>query len=164
MGVSVTLLLENYFTPNRGEAKMDLKDFVKETLVQISSGVKDAQEPIRAQGGYVNPAARVHQTSNPAHFTTIEDGQAVFLVDFDVAVSVSEEIEKGATAKLKVASILDIGAGGKKDSSSSVTNRIGFKVPLALPVDAESKKRLLKEDRRMNAYTEEHMRRHESGD
>ncbi|MCU7850059.1 MAG: hypothetical protein KZQ89_19125 [Candidatus Thiodiazotropha sp. (ex Lucinoma kastoroae)] len=126
---------------------MDLKDFVKETLVQISSGVKDAQDDVRALGGYANPAARVQvRESDSSHLAQIGGGQNVFMIDFDVAISVIEESEAGAEAKLKVASFLSLGGGGTVGSSSSSTNRISFKVPLALPVDTESKKRMLQKE------------------
>ncbi len=35
---------------------MDLKEFVKEALVQVASGVREAQEPVRTQGGFVSPS------------------------------------------------------------------------------------------------------------
>ena len=34
---------------------MDLKDFVKETLVQITEGVKEAQEECKKSGCRINP-------------------------------------------------------------------------------------------------------------
>jgi hypothetical protein len=123
---------------------MDLKDFLKETLVQIASGVKEAQEAVRAHGGFVNPAARVvPKASDHSHLGVIGDGQSIFLVGFDVAVNVTEETKGGAEAKLKVASIINLGAGATTGGTSSATNRISFNVPLALPVDEESQKRLL---------------------
>ncbi|MES9950068.1 MAG: hypothetical protein ABW118_14015 [Candidatus Thiodiazotropha sp.] len=126
---------------------MELKDFVKETLVQITTGVNDAQNEVRDLGGYVNPAARVFpKESDQSHLTQIGSGQGVFMIDFDVAISVSEEGEAGGEAKLQVGSFLNLGGGGKKGSSSSTTNRIAFKVPLALPVDKESVKKLLKSE------------------
>jgi len=88
---------------------MNLKDFVKETVVQIASGVKEAQEAVRAHGGFVNPAARVApKASDYSHLGGIGDGQNVFLIDFDVAVNVSEETKGGAEAKLKVASVINL--------------------------------------------------------
>ena len=113
-------------------------------MVQIAAGVKKAQEAVRAHGGFVNPAARVApKASDHSHLGVIGDGQSIFLVGFDVAVNVSEETKGGAEAKLKVASIINLGAGATTGGTSSATNRISFKVPLALPVDEESRERLL---------------------
>jgi len=120
---------------------MDIKDFVKEALLQITAGVKDAQEQVRDSGGYVNPSvvASAPGKAEMAHFALMESGQNVFLVDFDVAVSVAESTEGGAGAKLAVASLFSLQAGGKAGATSESTSRIKFKVPLALPLDSASK-------------------------
>lgn len=115
---------------------MELKDFVKETLVQIASGVEESIAAVRESGGYVNPAAKIDiSKSDGSHFSSLSTGQNVFLIDFDVAVTVEENTGSNAEAKLKVASLLSLGAGGNSENKSSATNRIHFKVPLGLPVD-----------------------------
>lgn len=38
---------------------MDLKDFIRDTLVQITEGVKEAQDICRDMGGLVNPMLQV---------------------------------------------------------------------------------------------------------
>jgi len=115
---------------------VELKDFVKETLIQISSGVNAAISEVRESGGYVNPAVKIDITkSDGSHFSNLPTGQNVFLIDFDVAVSVEEQSGTNAEAKIKVASFFSLGAGGKSDQKLSTTNRIQFKVPLGLPVD-----------------------------
>lgn len=121
---------------------MDLKDFVKEALVQISTGVKDAQSAVRDLGGVVNPATYPSSSAGGAYFGNYEDGQHIFLVDFDVAVSVTENSGTNAEAKLKVASFLSLGAGGESSAQNETTNRLTFKVPLALPVDKQSQDKL----------------------
>ena len=138
---------------------MELSEFVTDTLVQITGGVKKAQEIVRKQGGYVNPAARVlPKASDQAHLTNIEDGQNVFVVDFNVGVTVTEEKGKEASAKLNVASLLNIGGGGKSEASSVAVNQISFKVPLALPVDEASRSKLLAQEQRSRTQIEKHNR------
>lgn len=121
---------------------MDLKDFVKEALLQITAGVTAAQEQVRSSGGYINPSAVASAPgkSETAHFALLDSGQNVFLVDFDVAVSAVESAEGGAGAKLAVASLFSLQAGGKTGTTSESTSRIKFRVPLALPLDPASKK------------------------
>lgn len=139
---------------------MDLKDFVKETLVQISTGVKDSQDEIRKLGGSANPASRTSPSStNQVHLTQLENGQGVYLIDFDVAVNVSEESGVEAGAKLSVASVFSIGGSGTTGSSSTSTNRISFKVPLALPIDVESQKEMLNKEADERAEYEAETRR-----
>lgn len=87
----------------------------------------------------MNPAHRVSAVnSSEAHFGVLTNGQNIFLVDFDVSVTVVEESGKSANAKLKVASLSNIGGGAESNTSNAATNRISFKVPLGLPVDAVS--------------------------
>lgn len=115
---------------------MELKDFIRETLTQICEGVEESLVRARETGGYVNPATTANSKSNDSsHFANIGHGRNVFLVDFSVAVSVEENLDKNAHAKLKVASVLSLGVGGDVANKSSATNQISFKVPLALPVD-----------------------------
>lgn len=123
---------------------MELSEFVKQSLTQIVSGVKASQEEISNQGGYVNPAvfASFPGNASTTHFGSVGDGQNVLLVDFDVAVTVTDTIEGGVGGKLSVASFFKVEAGGKGSTASEATSRIQFKVPLALPVDPITKQQL----------------------
>lgn len=139
---------------------MDLREFIKQTLTEIAAGVKDAQESVRASGGYANPAHdRRLRDSNEAHFGSLEDGQHVFLVDFDVAVCATDGEQAEAGAKVQIASIVNVGTQGGFEKSSSVTSRITFKVPLALPTDEVSTEELKKQKKKRKKANEEHARR-----
>jgi hypothetical protein len=124
---------------------MDLKEFVKETLVQITAGVRDAQAEVRTLGGIVNPATLSRSEGGGSYFSSVDDMHHVFLVDFDVAVTVSENTGTNAQAKLNVATLLSLGAGGQSANSSAATNRLTFKVPLALPLDEPTQAKLVRE-------------------
>lgn len=52
---------------------MDLKEFVRETLVQIATGVKDAQIDVRALGGIVNPAIQNPLKGGNFYFSSVDD-------------------------------------------------------------------------------------------
>ena len=126
---------------------MELKDFVRETLAQIAAGVEAAQTEVRDAGGFVNPAHRTgKEERDKSHFGALTSGQNIFLVDFDVTVSVVEATETEGKAKLNVAGLISLGTGGQSSASSTATNRISFKVPLAMPVDAVSADELKNED------------------
>lgn len=126
---------------------MDLKDFVKEALVQIAEGVKESQEIIREHGGYANPATSTSSSNIDAHIGNLKDGQGIYLVDFDISVSVTESTGMNGSSKLTVASLFNLGAGVESSDSNSTLSRIAFKVPLALPVDKVSQEILQKESR-----------------
>ncbi len=126
---------------------MELKEFVKEALSQISAGVEAAQLEVRESGGFVNPAHRVDSNnSNESHFGVLSSGQNIFLVDFDVSVTVVEEQDSDASGKLQVASLLKVGGGIESSSSNSATNRVSFKIPLGLPIDSVSAEQLKEQD------------------
>ena len=126
---------------------MELKEFIRETLAQIAAGVEGAQTEVRDAGGFVNPAHRAgKQEQDKSHFGSLTSGQNIFLVDFDVTVTVIEATETEGKAKLSVAGFLNLGTGGQSNASSTATNRISFKVLLAMPVDAVSLEELQKQD------------------
>ena len=126
---------------------MELKEFIRETLAQIAAGVEGAQTEVRDAGGFVNPAHRAgKQEQDKSHFGSLTSGQNIFLVDFDVTVTVIEATETEGKAKLSVAGFLNLGTGGQSNASSTATNRISFKVLLTMPVDAVSLEELQKQD------------------
>ncbi len=125
---------------------MELKEFVKEALTQITEGVNEAQSSIRELGGYVNPAVRIGKAASQSHVSSLSDGQNIYTVDFNIAISVAENTGTKADGKLSVASILTIGGGASSSESNSTLSKIAFKVPLALPVDPTSMQNLKDED------------------
>jgi hypothetical protein len=140
---------------------MELKEFVKETLVQISEGVKESQDSVRTIGGYVNPTVTYAQGKPElVYFGETALGHHTFLVDFDVAVVVAEKKAAEGGAKLAVASFLSIGGSGSSDAESKSTSRVKFKVPLALPYDEQSMIEKRKSDEESNRKFRELNDRH----
>ena len=130
---------------------MELKEYIAETLVQISAGIEAAQNECRDCGGFINPAHRVsNKRSAESHFGVLPSGQNIFLVDFNVAITVVEENGSDTSGKLKVCGVIDIGGGVEQSNTSSATNKVSFKVPMALPVDAVSEDILKKQDEKVN--------------
>lgn len=120
---------------------MDLKEFVKETIVQISNGIEEANSELKESEAMVNPIY-VQLNSNDAqgYGRTKErdpdcenpDSNLLQKVDFDVAVSVEAGKQGSAGAKLSIASI-GIGAEGKTESSNKSESRIKFSLPVVFP-------------------------------
>jgi hypothetical protein len=142
---------------------MDLKQFVNETLTQIAQGVSEAQTSVRSVGGFVNPALR-GVVNRESYFGSVETGQHVFLVEFDVAVTVAKGKGTNAGAKLEVASFLSLGAGGKSNEETQSTSRVKFKVPIALPVDPEAKRAMDQEIQQEKDEAAAAMARHSESD
>lgn len=103
---------------------MDLKDFVAETLKEISEGVRAAQ----AAGVDANPRVRGRNVEGRA-----SSGSPIKEVRFDVGVSVSEESGSDAGLRVMIPGISG-GLGSSSGGGSTAQNRVQFSVPLALPV------------------------------
>jgi len=105
---------------------MELKEFVKEVLVQLCEGVSDAQVEVSKLGGVVNPSGFRDDVK------TEDKRRPVEIVHFEIGL-VSENKE-GSSKGIGVF-LSAIGIGGKstdEERLESVT-RIKFSVPIALP-------------------------------
>jgi hypothetical protein len=119
---------------------MELRDFVAETLSQIADGVKEAQGKARAAGARVNPPmtfTRADAMRIIGDTGTGPERSPVIAVEFDVAVVATDGTAGGASGKLSVAPLVSIKVGGELSSSTQVTNRVQFMVPVSLPADVE---------------------------
>jgi hypothetical protein len=99
---------------------MNLEDFISETLSQIVSGVKKAQEATKNKDAIIVP---YHSTGGN--------------VDFDVAVTVVDGKETSGKAGISVWSI-GAGLSGKLESSTSTASRIKFSIAIELPKGNEA--------------------------
>jgi len=118
---------------------MDLKEFVKESIVQIAKGIEGANEELMNSSAMVNPVNIAANSGSAQVYarTKTPSGQSlgsrvVEKVQFDVAV-VAETGEEGSVgAKLSIASI-GIGAKGKTESTNKSESRIKFSIPVVYP-------------------------------
>lgn len=104
---------------------MDLREFVRETLVEIQYGVHAAIKECLADKdfrGAINPVWG-------AGWDAITE-KHVRLVEFDVAVTVSEASTVGGKAGIKVFSIAEVGAEGTGKTENSTVSHIKFSVPI----------------------------------
>ena len=103
---------------------MDLDTFIVETLRQIVKGVKEAQQHDDCKGALINPV-----NARGGGATT---QVAINPIDFDVALTVSQENAKEGKASIGLA-CLGIGGQGKATTASSCVSRVKFSVPTILP-------------------------------
>ena len=101
---------------------MKLQEFVKESLLQVINGVNEANEGIEESGGSVNPAGMVTTYGRTSGGVLLQD------VEFDVAVSISEDSDLGGDL-----TVMGIGAKESISETSSRVSRIKFQVPVILP-------------------------------
>lgn len=117
---------------------MKLKDFVKQSLIEIASGVAEAQKV--NTGAVINP--RIH-ASHRANMEVVKNSQRLFdssdqlpieTVEFDVAVTVDEGRKSGGKLQAGI-EVLGVHAGlsGGSDSRNTTVSRIKFNVLIKLP-------------------------------
>lgn len=115
---------------------MELKDFVEESLVQISRGIEAASKALEDTNAHINPKnVHVNGETRQNYGRLDQKGNynpVVELVEFDVAVHASEGTETNGKIGISVGSI-GIGAGGKSQETNRSESRIKFKIPVAFP-------------------------------
>ncbi|HDZ48228.1 hypothetical protein LCGC14_0209850 [marine sediment metagenome] len=110
---------------------MKLDDFVSETLKQIIKGVVSAQEYGNTQNAKVNPNSARFHSNTEGHAFCSDTGVPLQKVEFDVAVTVTEE-QTTASDGESVGSISVTSASSNISQNSSIS-RIRFEVPVLLP-------------------------------
>lgn len=122
---------------------MDLQHFIKESIVQISKGIIDANKEVMEHGGAVNPRDVTFNKSGEGPYGYYAEDQknsfrrAIEKIDFDVVVSVAQGTETEGGIGLKVGSF-GLGSSGKTEKENTSESRIKFSLPILLPV-AEQK-------------------------
>lgn len=106
-----------------------LKDFVRESLIELINGVAEAQANL-PQGAHVNPAGTYFHEGRPIYYEgKAANGHYGTVVEFDVAVTATEK--GGSTGGVGVF-FAGITAGGRADKGSEeiTANRMKFSVPV----------------------------------
>ena len=117
---------------------MDLRNFIKETLVQIARGIEDASQALESTTAIVNPRNVVgaHGTTDSRVYGYVAEDksyrQAVQSINFDVAISVAQGTETKGGIGLVVGAVA-LGSQGKSDASNTSQSRIQFTIPMVLP-------------------------------
>lgn len=123
---------------------MELKDFIKESLVQINLAIEESNEELKDSDAVINPGGiQVNSDGYQAfgretHVMAKKNFRVVQKIDFDVAVYAQDDTSKGVGAKISIASI-GIGADGKEVKTNKSESRLKFSIPVIYP---EPKKKL----------------------
>ena len=111
-----------------------LKDFVRETLKQLSEAGAEAGDDLGKRGMQI-PAAFLAPSASSKTLGSMFDGRMnsqVFPVEFDVAITTEDSDSGTAGGGVRIGIVR---AGGDLSSSSSTTNasRVKFTVPIVYP-------------------------------
>ena len=88
---------------------MELKDFIRESLVQVATGIEEANEQLIDSNACVNPREVEVYSSNAKAYGRVSENQKakdvlplVEIIDFDVAVQVESGSEAGGELKYQL--------------------------------------------------------------
>lgn len=115
---------------------MELKDFISETIQQISIGVKDAMEKCSDLDVIVNPDVTIggdgdYFILNDKNHISIQ--RRVQIIDMDISVVVTATTENKMGGKIGI-SMIGLGGETRGIENTSNTNRVKFSIPVCLPV------------------------------
>jgi hypothetical protein len=109
---------------------MELKDFIKETIVAIAEGAREANEEIKKNGGMVNPCGYILLNGVP-HITKGSDHKKesypIISVEFKAKIEVAESSDKAVGGNLKVITASSVGA-----KHEQCVQEVCFSLPVAL--------------------------------
>lgn len=120
---------------------MKLKDFVKLAIKDISEAINEANSELDESGAVVNPSRVVvnsGERQSPIYGYMLDDDEKdlyrkpVHIIDFDVAVTVTEKEGKSGGIGIKVASF-GAGVNGNNETANSTNSRLSFKIPVSFP-------------------------------
>ncbi len=111
---------------------MELKDFVKETLTNIVTGITESQKFMKENNynGEICPIISSEWVKSGYVFS--EGGKPIQSVEFDVAVTISEKKDTKGKIGIIISSI-GLGAEKNKEKSSDQNSRIRFSIPITYP-------------------------------
>lgn len=110
---------------------MNLREFIKEALVDIVSGVADARtEVIQHEALIGSDPAFGHVRE--AKILTDKFDRTITMVEFDIALTQADSKDSKAGIGVFLASV-GVGAQGASHGETSSLSRIKFSVPVVLP-------------------------------
>jgi hypothetical protein len=121
------------------EQVLELRDFVRSTITELISAVKDAQVTAAEQGARINPhlSAWDLKEGKLGTFYMMDDGSIFTRIDFDIALTHtgSTQTKGGVGVALGV---VGLGSSGQSASGKTALSRIQFSLGLVLPVQKKA--------------------------
>ena len=111
---------------------MEIKDFISNTIEQVSEGIRDAQSKCRTYGTVVNPM--IGDGSQGDYYIPFRPDEKwqVQTLDMDIAVSVTETSGNEKGGKIGISAI-GAGMNIQKGASMASESRIRFAIPICWP-------------------------------
>ena len=113
---------------------MELDKFITETLNAVVKGVKNSQDFAKENGARINPYIGKwdFDKTKTTYFGREEGARAISSIEFDIAISSSNEQENGIKGGINVMSVNFGGNLSDKDIKGTFS-RIKFNINVVLP-------------------------------
>lgn len=114
---------------------MELREYISETLVQITEGINTAMEKLDGKGVIINPNSTYHSDGQFWIGKQMQHAcvmRRVQMIDMNISTIVTESTEGQGSAKINVG-VLNVGGGMKDVGSEQKANTIKFSIPICLP-------------------------------
>ena len=111
---------------------MDIKEFVKESLMQIAESINEANAELEEKGTYIPNGGMIGEG---VLFSVVKGTETRHYVkiEFDLAVTVSQEQSSNGGGGLSIASFANVGIKSENKEEKVDVSRIKFMIPMALP-------------------------------
>jgi len=111
---------------------MLLQQFISKTLKDIIDGITDAQKYASEKGAEINPTIESPNADNKRILYNYSQGLVVSEIEFDVAVTTSDE--KKTQGGISVfAGAINLGSRGQSEAQNTSVSRIKFSIPIQFP-------------------------------
>jgi len=110
---------------------MNLREFIREALVEIVAGVADARTEVAEHGALIG-SDQVYGYTKEAKIITDDKGRTVSLVEFDIALANADSKDTKGGIGVFLGSV-GLGSQGASHGETSSNSRIKFAVPVVLP-------------------------------
>jgi len=105
---------------------MELKDFVKQTLLDVFAAVQEAGTEIAGDQNRTGAIAPIW--GGIEHVSNHEQA-----IKFDIAVTATETAQSNLKGQIKVLGVFDFGGNSKDKIQNREVSRVSFSVPVAFP-------------------------------
>jgi hypothetical protein len=109
---------------------MNLREFIREALVEIVAGVADARKESADHGALIG-SDQLYGFIKEAKIVTDEKGRTVSLVEFDIALANADSKDTKGGIGVFLGSV-GLGSQGASHGETSSNSRIKFSVPVVL--------------------------------
>lgn len=119
---------------------MELNEFISETILQIASGIKNAQDKTKDLDVIVNPNKTIGQNGEfwvprLKNIDSYNIERRVQSIEMDISLTVTEKDTESIGGGIGI-SVLGIKADSTGTKESSTQNRVKFTIPICLPTQS----------------------------